>query len=280
MGRRELNKSRFDRLGLHLMLMLAVVVTLVPILLAFATAFKLPRDIISGQFAFVPTFYNWRNVFREYSFARLSINSLVSASFATVIILAIASLAAFSLSKFRWPRWFVALLIGLLLLVQMLPPVVFSGPFYLMTRNMGTYDTPLALIMAYIVLQMPLAVLIMQRFFTDLPDELLEAAAMDGARSMTVFLKICLPLTTPGLATAGLLSFVFSWNDFMFALTLTSTTRGMTIPVGIANFSQDFQVLYGNIAAGAAFAALPAVLMVLFAQRYITRGLTLGAIKS
>ena len=102
---------------------------------------------------------------------------------------------------------------------------------------------------------------------------------MDGARHDVVFRRVCLPLMTPGLATAGLLSFVFSWNDFMFAVSLTSTTRAMTIPVGIANFVQDFQVLYGNISVAAAFAAVPGFLMVLFAQRYVTRGLTLGAIK-
>jgi multiple sugar transport system permease protein len=111
------------------------------------------------------------------------------------------------------------------------------------------------------------------------PNEILEAAHIDGASNQTIFSSVSLPLMMPGIATAGLLSFVFSWNDFMFAVTLTSTTRAMTIPVGIANFSQDFQVLYGNISVAAAFAAIPGFLMVLFAQRYVTRGLTIGAIK-
>lgn len=260
-------------------LIFSAVITLIPVVVVFRTSIQLPRDIISGGLFFSPSFYNYISTFATYRFGRLLINSMIAASGATAIVLAVAALAGFSLGKFTWPKWWISLILAALLLIQMLPPVVFAGPYYLITRQIGIYNTPLALIMAYLVLQLPLAVLIMHRFMVSLPNELIEAAYMDGARNYAVFLSICVPLTKPGLATAGLLSFVFSWNDFMFAVSLTSTTRAMTIPVGIANFAQDFQVLYGNISVAAAFAAIPGFLMVLFAQRYVTRGLTLGAVK-
>ena len=270
---------RLDRLVIFSILVFGVVVTLIPIVVVFRTALQLPRDIISGGLLFSPSLHNIQSTFGTYRFGRLMVNSLVSASGATVIVLAVGALAGFSLGIFKWPRWWTALILATLLMIQMLPPVVFAGPFYLISRQVGIYNTPLALIMAYIVLQTPLAVLILHRFSRSIPNELIEAAHMDGARHHVVFTHVCLPLMTPGLATAGLLAFVFSWNDFMFAVSLSSTTRAMTIPVGIANFAQDFQILYGNISVAAAFAAIPGFLMVLFAQRYVTRGLTLGAVK-
>jgi len=264
---------------LSVLLILSVIITLIPIVVVFRTSIQLPRDIISGGLFFTPSLHNYRSTFNTYRFGRLMVNSFTAASGTTIVVLVIAALAGFSLGKFRWPKWVVSLLLASLLLIQMLPPVVFAGPFYLLARNIGIYDTPFALIMAYLVLQLPLAVLILRQFALSVPTEIIEAAHIDGASNHTIFTSICLPLMKPGLATAGLLAFVFSWNDFMFAVTLTSTTRSMTIPVGIANFSQDFQVLYGNISVAAAFAAIPGFLMVLFAQKYVTRGLTVGAIK-
>lgn len=274
-----MRRKSLPKITLITFLIFGSIVTLLPVLIVFRTSFQYPRDIISGKLFFTPTFYNYISTFTSYKFGRLLINSMVAASGTTVIVLLVASLAGFSLGKFRWSKWFVSLILASLLLIQMLPPVVFAGPFYLITRQLGIYDTPLALIMAYLVLQLPLSVLILRQFAMAVPNEILEAAHIDGASNQTIFSSVSLPLMMPGIATAGLLSFVFSWNDFMFAVSLTSTTRAMTIPVGIANFSQDFQVLYGNISVAAAFAAIPGFLMVLFAQRYVTRGLTIGAIK-
>jgi multiple sugar transport system permease protein len=163
--------------------------------------------------------------------------------------------------------------------IQMLPPIVFTGPFYFISRSIGIYNTPVALIMAYLVLQLPLATLILIEFFAGVPRELEEAAAIDGAGNLTIFTRVALPLVAPGIATAALLTFNFSWNDFLFALTLTTTPQGMTIPVGIASFAQEYQIKYGSMTAAAILATIPALLLVIFAQRYITKGLTLGAVK-
>lgn len=278
MSHRSFGKSR-PRYLLHLVLLMAVIVTVLPLLVVVNTSLQLPRDIISGGLLASPSFYNFESTFTTYRFGRLFVNSLTAAAGATVTVLVVASLASYSLAKFRWPKWWIGLAFGLLLLIQMLPPVVFSGPFYLLSRRLGIYNTPFALIMAYLVLQTPLAVLVLHRFAVSIPEELIQAAQIDGARNWTIFTLISLPLMAPGLATAALLTFIFSWNDFMFAVSLTSTVRAMTVPVGIANFAQDFRVMYGNITAAATFAVIPALIIVIIAQRYVTRGLTIGAIK-
>ena len=263
----------------HFSLLIVVVVTLTPVLVTLLTSLKLPRDILARSFVFQPTLRNYRELFSGGDFSQLTLNSLSASLGATFLIVVVSSLAAYSLSRFRWSRGVRTFVLGAFLLIQMLPPIVFAGPFYSISRSVGIYDSPLALIMAYIVLQLPLATLILTEFFSNLPKELEEAAAIDGAGNLTTFLRIALPLVAPGIATAALLTFNFNWNDFLFALTLTSTPEGMTIPVGIAGFAQDYQVKYGNMTAAAMFSAVPALLLVVFAQRYITKGLTVGAVK-
>jgi multiple sugar transport system permease protein len=129
------------------------------------------------------------------------------------------------------------------------------------------------------VLNLPFAIWMLQSFFADIPSELEEAAAIDGCNRMTTFLRIILPLARPGLFATAILTFIFSWKDFLFALTLTSTPAGMTIPVGIATFAQEYSVRYGEMAAAASLAIVPALVFVVFAQRHIVKGLTFGALK-
>ena len=261
-------------------IVVAVIATLLPVLVTLVTSFKVPRNIISGVWFGPPTLRNYEALFQgDGNFLRFTINSLIASLGSTLIVITVASLAAYSLTRFRWPRAWTFTVIALLLFVQMLPPIVFVGPFYLISRNIGIYDTPLALIMAYMVLNLPLAVFILRTFFADVPRELEDAAAVDGATRVGTFTRIVLPITTPGIAATAILTFIFAWNDFLFALTLTTTPKGMTIPVGVANFAQNYQILYGNLTASAIYAAIPAIILVVFAQRYITKGLALGAVK-
>lgn len=263
----------------HAALLATALIVLAPVIVTLLTSLKLPRDIISRSFSFTPTFRNYQELFSDSAFGQLTFNSLVASLGATVLIIVIASLAAYSLSHFAWPKVVRLSVMGVLILIQMLPPIVFTGPYYFISRATGIYNTPLALIMAYTVLQLPLATLILLEFFSSVPRELEEAARIDGADHLTIFSRIALPLVAPGVATAALLTFNFNWNDFLFALVLTATPQGMTIPVGIAGFAQDYQVKYGSMTAAAIFSALPALLLVIFAQRYITKGLTVGAVK-
>lgn len=265
----------------HGFLMLVVAFTLIPIFFTLATSFKFFRDIISGSLKFTPTLVNYQRLFdpAQSNFLRLTANSLVIAAGTMAIVLVIASLAAYSLSRFRWRPLWSGLLLGTILFIHMLPPVTFLGPFYLIARSLNIYDTVLAVMMGHIILNLPTATWILLDFFADIPKELEEAAMVDGANRFQSLTQVLIPIIQPGIAAAGALAFIFSWRDFLFALSLTSTPRGMTIPVGISSFVQEYSIRYGEMAAGAFFAMVPALLMVAFAQRYIIKGLTLGALK-
>ncbi|MDO8971722.1 MAG: carbohydrate ABC transporter permease [Saprospiraceae bacterium] len=265
----------------HGFLMLVVVFTLVPIFFTLATSLKLFRDIISGSLWFTPTLVNYQRLLdpSQSNFLRLTVNSLLIAAGTMAIVLIIASLAAYSLSRFPWRPLWSGLLLGVILFIHMLPPVTFLAPFYLISRTLNIYDTPLAVIMGHIILNLPTATWILLDFFAEIPKEIEEAAMVDGSSHFQSLTQVLLPIIQPGLAAAGALAFIFSWRDFLFALSLTSTPRGMTIPVGISSFVQEYSIRYGEMAAGSFFAMIPALLMVAFAQRYIIKGMTLGALK-
>lgn len=276
-----MKKFSIEPLFRHGFLMLVVTFTLVPILFTLTTSLKWFRDIISGSLRFSPTLINYQRLFdpAQSNFLRLTANSLVTAAGTMFIVLVIASLAAYSLSRFPWRPLLSGLLLGTILFIHMLPPVTFLGPFYLIARSLNIYDTVLAVMMGHIILNLPTATWILLDFFADIPKELEEAAMVDGATRFQSLTQVLLPIIQPGIAAAGALAFIFSWRDFLFALSLTSTPRGMTIPVGISSFVQEYSIRYGEMAAGAFFAMIPALLMVAFAQRYIIKGLTLGALK-
>lgn len=276
-----MRKKLVNSLLRHGFLMAVVVFTLIPIVYTLTISLKYFRDIITGSLWFKPTLINYQRLFNpnQSNFGRLTINSLVVAAVTMILVLIIASLAAYSLSRFRWHKLWSGILLGIILIIHMLPPVTFLGPFYLIARSLNIYDTVLAPIMGHIILNLPTATWILLDFFAGIPKELEEAAMVDGANHFQVLVQVLFPLIQPGIASAGALAFVFSWRDFLFALTLTSTPRGMTIPIGIASFVHEYNIRYGEMAAGAFFAMIPALLMVAFAQRYIIKGLTLGALK-
>jgi multiple sugar transport system permease protein len=266
---------------LDLILWVVVVIILAPIAYTFLTSLKLFRDIISGNWLFEPTANNYYELFasNRSNFTQLTFNSLLAGTLTALIVLVIASLGAYSLSRLRWRRLWSGLILGWLLFLHMLPPIIFMGPFYLISRRIGIYDTVIAVVMAHTVLNLPLGIWILHSFFADIPKELEEAAVIDGCNRFGAFTRIILPLARPGIAATALLVFVFSWKDFLFALALTSTPKSMTVPVGIAAFAQEWNIRYGEMAAAAFFAILPALVLVVLAQRHIVKGLTLGALK-
>ena len=266
---------------LHGFLWIVVLLTLGPVLYTFLTSIKYFRDIVSGSFSFEPTIANYEELFTgsRSNFFQLTRNSLIVGFGSLVVVLFITSLAAYSLSRFKWRMIYSAIVMSWVLFVNMLPPVVFIGPFYLIAQTLGIYDSPLAVIMAHTVLNLPLAFWMLHSFFSEVPVELEEAAAIDGCSRLLTFWRIVLPLTRPGIAATAVLVFVFSWKDFLFALVLSSTPRGMTIPVGIASFIQEYNIRYGEMAAAAFFATIPALILVIAAQKHIVKGLTLGALK-
>jgi multiple sugar transport system permease protein len=266
---------------LHAVLMLFALIILAPVAYTFLTSLKLFRDIISGSWAFDPTWRNYEQLFmsNRNNFVDLTRNSLIVGGLTLTVVIVISALGAYSLSRFKWRRAISGLVMGWLLFVNMLPPIIFVGPFYLIARNLDIYDTPLAIVMAHSILNLPLAFWMLHSFFADVPVELEEAAAIDGCSRLQTFLRIVLPIARPGIAATAVLVFVFSWKEFLFALTLASTPAAMTIPVGIAGFAQEYNVRYGEMAAAAFFATIPALILVFIAQKHIVKGMTLGALK-
>ena len=265
----------------HGLLISYVIIILVPITFLFLTSLKLFRDIISGSFIFTPTLVNYQDLFSgvKFDFLRATVNTIIASVGTTTIVLTIASLGAYSLSRFRWPQWWKTLVMGGLLLIYLLPPIIFIGPFYLLSLKLGIYDTPLAIIMAHTAFSLPMAVSMLFGFFANVPKEIEDAAHIDGASNFQTFFKVILPIIKPGLAASGALIFLFSWREFMLALSLTTTSQGMTVPVGVASFVEQYNILYGGMSASAFISMLPALVLVILAQRNIVKGLTFGAVK-
>lgn len=266
---------------LHLVLILAAIVILGPVAYTFMTSLKLFRDIVSGEWGFDPTWVNYEQLFMgdRTNFIDLTRNSLAVGILTLVVVIGIASLGAYSISRFKWRPIISGLVMGWLLFINMLPPIIFVGPFFIIARTLGVYDTPFSITMAHTILNLPLAFWMMHSFFADVPVELEEAAAIDGCSRFQTFYKIALPIARPGIAATAVLVFIFSWKEFLFALTLSSTPAAMTIPVGIASFAQEYNIRYGEMAAAAFFATLPGLVLVFVAQKHIVKGMTLGALK-
>jgi multiple sugar transport system permease protein len=152
------------------------------------------------------------------------------------------------------------------------------GPWYLIFRHFGLYDTLTGLVLTHVTINLPMTIWLMMAFFAEVPKEMEEAAQVDGCTRVQAFTLVVLPVVVPGLIAAGVLSFVFSWNEFAIALNLTSRTTA-TVPVGVAKFAQDFEIQHSQMAAASIVATIPAILIMFFGQRFVVRGLTLGSVK-
>jgi multiple sugar transport system permease protein len=207
------------------------------------------------------------------------INSILIALIATAIAVALASLAAYAIARLNFPG--KAVVLAGALAVSMFPPISVVGPLFDMWRTLGLYDTYPGLIIPYLTFALPLAIYILVAFFREIPWDLDEAAQVDGATPFQAFRRIILPLAAPGVFTAAILVFIFAWNDFVFAISLTSSNASRTVPAAIAFFTGESQFTSptGNIAAAAVLVTVPIIIFVLMFQRRIVAGLTAGAVK-
>ncbi len=224
-----------------------------------------------------PTLDHYVTVFREQPFSKIIVNSLVVASITTLLCLMIGSLASFALAWLDFKG--KGVILGIALAISMFPPVAIVSPLYLIIQALDLRDTWWALVMTHTTFQLPLTLWILTSFFQEIPGEIYKAAQIDGCTPFQAFYKILLPLSAPGLSTAAILVFIFSWNEFLFALTFTTTEASRTIPVGIALFPGVHEVPYGDMAAASVIVILPVILVTLIFQRRIVEGLTAGAVK-
>jgi multiple sugar transport system permease protein len=224
-----------------------------------------------------PTLEHYRAILAGEPFGRLMLNSLVAAAGATALALVLGSLAGFALAKLRPPGR--AATLAAVVTLSMLPPIATVSPLFLMVSATRLHDTLIALVLVYAGFALPLAVWLMTQFFRGVPDELYIAARVDGCSALGAFVRVMLPLATAVLVATGLLVFIFAWNEFLFALSLTASTAARTVPVGIALFPGLHEVPWGEIAAGSVLATAPVVLLAIAFQRRVLDGLTAGAVK-
>jgi len=267
--------------------LLAIVVALVfvfPFYWSVSTSLRNPIDTftVAGLgipwVHFEPTLDNWREQLSTPESLRAVTNSTIIAVSAALLALVLGTPAAYALARFRF-RWIPNRDITIWFLSQrVLPPVATVIPFYLVMRTLGLLDTHLALILINATFTLPFVVVILRQTFMDLPVELEESALVDGAGYWTAFYQIVLPLALPSIAATGLILFAFTWNEFLFAITLAARDA-MTVPVHMAGGVDTRGVQFWYMAVRATVAMVPPVLLALLAQRYIVRGLTLGAVK-
>ncbi len=267
------------RAGFYLLLAIVVLYCTGPLLWQFITSLK-PDAELTKLPPVLPehvTLSHYIVIFRDAHFLRIILNSCVVAGCTSVLSLLAGSLAAFGLSKLR-VRYRAAIL-GFVLSVSMFPPIATVSPLYILIRGLGLRDTWWGLIITYTTFSLPLSIWVLHSFFSSVPDEIYLASRVDGCSPFQSFYRVMLPLAAPGIFTTAILVFIFSWNEFLFALTFTSTTRSRTIPVAIALFPGVHEIPWGDIAAASIVVVVPLLILVFIFQRRIIAGLTAGAVK-
>ena len=271
-------KARARRTAaLHAVLSLCGLIVILPAVWVGLAAFKTQIALLRGDVLFTPYFGNFDELLfsRSADYGAHFTNSLIVASVSTAVVLVVATLAAYSMHRLRWPAWVPATVLAVSLVFYMLPPIMLAGPWYVMFRSLRLDNTYTALVLAHVTLNLPIGVAVMSVFVRDIPSELEEAARLDGCTTPQMLWRIVVPLVRPGLAATAILVFVFSWNEFAIALNLTGS-RTATVPVAIARFAQEYEIKNGVMAAGVVLSVIPAIMLLLLAQRHIVKGLTAG----
>lgn len=263
---------------IYCILAVALFAYIFPIFWAFLSSFKTPKQAeiaATPIFIFTPTFANYQAVLRG-EFPRYFLNSLAIAVSNVLLCLALGIPAGYALSRYRFKRskdltfWILS--------IRMAPAFGFIVPFFLIFRDLRLLDSHLALIILYLLPNLPFAVWMIRGFVQDLPAELEEAAQVDGCSRFRALWNVVLPLIRPGIAATAILCFIFSWNEFLFAF-ITTRTAARTIPVAIAAYVGYMGIEWTKMCASAAISSAPIVVFFLLVQKHIIRGLTLGAVK-
>ena len=255
---------------------------LFPVAWIISLSFKSVDETAVGSPQFLPrdfTTENYTAILENGDFTRALINSFGISLIATVLSVILATLAAYAIARleFKGKR----LVLSAALVIAMFPVVSLVGPLFDMWRTLGIYDTWLGLIIPYMSFTLPLAIWTLSAFFREIPWEMEQAAQVDGATSWQAFRKVIVPLAAPGVFTAAILTFFFAWNEFVLAISLTSTTASRTVPAQMSFFvgPDPFNPPYGQLATASVIVTIPVIVIVLLFQRKIVAGLTNGAVK-
>jgi multiple sugar transport system permease protein len=255
-------------------------VSVLPVLSIVSLSLKSPATIADRRlWPADPTLENYRSIFGSALFTRALLNSVGIGLITTVLAVALATPAAYALARLRFRGQ--ALVLPLTLAVAVFPPVALVGPLFDLWRTFRLYDTWPGLVIPYLSFTLPLAMWTLTAFFHGLPWEMEEVAQADGATPWQAFRRVLVPLARPGVLTAAILVFFFAWNDFLFAISLTSSDRSRTVPVALAFFPGDerFAQPVGSIAAAAVVVTVPVLVATLVFQRRLVAGLTAGVVR-
>jgi multiple sugar transport system permease protein len=274
-----MTNSAKDRVLWGIGILVVLLYALIPVVWIASLSVKTPTQVADRKFFSGVSFQNYKDVFSDDTFINALINSIGIASIATFISIVLAAMAAYATSRLDFTG--KTLILSGALAVAMFPPISIVGSLFDMWRAIGLYDTWPGLIIPYMTFTLPLAIYTLSAFFREIPWELEQAAQVDGATPFQAFRKIIVPLAAPGVFTAAILVFIFAWNDFIFANTLTSTDNARTVPAALAFFTgaSQFTQPIGAICAASVVVTVPIIVMVLLFQRRIVAGLTAGAVK-
>ncbi|MGH0053996.1 MAG: carbohydrate ABC transporter permease [Sphaerochaetaceae bacterium] len=260
---------------LGIALLLIIIPILFPFIWMLMSSFKTQVDIISWppKLFFTPVMQNYKRVFIEQDFLHYMKNSVIVSVVSVFFSLLLGLPAAYSIARYKQKKLSIFILVA-----RLMPGISFLMPWYIVFSRLHLMDSYVALILSHMLIALPLVVWVMDPYFASVPRELEEAAMVDGLTQQSAFLKILLPLSGPGIVTATTLSFIFSWNNFMFSQVL-SQQKTRTLPIAVYNFLSYVEVDWGGVMAAAVTIMAPAIILTMFFQKYVVRGLTMGAVK-
>ena len=270
-----MHKKLLLNIGFYLLVTAIALVVLFPFLWMLSSSFKTQVDIISWppKLFFVPTLQNYQKVFGEQDFLKYFLNSTIVGAVSVGLSLLIGLPAAYSIARYAQKKLAV-----FILLARLMPGISFLVPWYIIFSRLNLMDSYVALILSHMLIALPIVVWIMSTYFSTIPREMEESAMVDGATRQYAFWAIILPLSGPGIITATTLSFIFSWNNFMFSQVL-SMEKTKTLPIAVYNFVSYAEVDWGGVMAAAVAIMTPAIILTMIFQKYVVKGLTMGAVK-
>ncbi len=273
-------RQRFYKNSAVMILQLVLLfIVLVPFFWMFSVSLKPPEEPFAIPARLMPenpTFDNYRTAFRP-EFRRYFLNSTLVSAATVVVSISVGLLAAYSFSRFQI-RLLSVVLVGIIL-AQMFPVGAMIIPIYKVMRDLNLLDTYVALIVAYITITLPVAIWMLRGFMQSIPQDLEEAAMVDGATRLQAFVRVIIPLARPGIIATAVWIIVVTWQEFLFALAFTSTQTMRTLPVGMNDFIGQYGIRYGELMASSVMVSVPVIVLFFFLQRYFVAGLTAGATK-
>ncbi|MEN6499606.1 MAG: carbohydrate ABC transporter permease [Rectinema sp.] len=267
--------SRIKKILFFILLLAIIIPVLFPFVWMLTSSFKTQVDIVAWppRLIFTPTLQNYERVFREQNFLKYFINSSIIGISAVAFSLVMGLPAAYSITRFKQKRLSIFILIA-----RLMPGISFLMPWYILFSRLNLMDSYVALILSHMLITLPIIVWIMSSYFETIPIEMEESAMVDGATRQRAFVSVVLPIAGPGIVTSVTLSFIFSWNNFMFSQVL-SMERTKTLPIAIYNFVSYAEVDWGAVMAAAVAIMAPAIILTMIFQKYVVKGLTMGAVK-